>query len=391
MFHDPKIDITFTLRPREVHKVDIDHRLRMEGTHRHGNGKAILVQASDEILVYGVNKEEYSNDAFLVYPTDTVGREYYTVSYWPPHIKTQFAIVGVYDDTFVSILLPSSKNGTQYPLFQYDGKTWHTGDTLNLTMDRYDTVQFQSKEELTGTHIVSNRRVSVFSGNVRTNVITGKSRDHLAVQLPPVVSWGRKYITVPIPGRSAYDLFRFVASEDNTEVLVDGKRIFLAKAGDFKQERINSDTYAYVEANKPILTVQIALSQMNESDRADPTMIVYPSIEQYGSNYSFATTKYSLGSYDNYFTIIIENQRKDGLYFNSKKLDVAAQNASWMPIPNTNHVATQFLIPEGAHNIYHEDPEMTFAGFLYGSQDRESYGFAIGMRLSKINTVNRYI
>ena len=58
----------------------------------------------------------------------------------------------------------------------------------------------QTFGDLTGTHIDSDRDVVVYSGNIFTNV-NGTSRDHLVDQMLPVHTWGRLFVTVPIPNR----------------------------------------------------------------------------------------------------------------------------------------------------------------------------------------------
>lgn len=55
--------------------------------------------------------------------------------------------------------------------------------------------------DLSGTLIRSTQKVAVLSGNIRSAVGTGSSRDHLVAMLPPVDSWGKVYCTVPIPGK----------------------------------------------------------------------------------------------------------------------------------------------------------------------------------------------
>lgn len=57
--------------------------------------------------------------------------------------------------------------------------------------------------DLSGTCIYSTQKVGVLSGNIRTAVGSGSSRDHLVAMLPPVESWGKFYYTVPIPGIDA--------------------------------------------------------------------------------------------------------------------------------------------------------------------------------------------
>lgn len=43
--------------------------------------KALKVMATDRIVLYALNRREFSLDGNLVYPVDRLGTEYYTVSY----------------------------------------------------------------------------------------------------------------------------------------------------------------------------------------------------------------------------------------------------------------------------------------------------------------------
>ena len=53
----------------------------------------------------------------------------------------------------------------------------------------------------------------------------------------------------------------------------------------------------------------------------------------------------------------------------------------------TDMVGTQVNISDGAHAISHVSPVAQFGGYVYGTQDRESYSFQIGSRLASINQV----
>ena len=68
-----------------------------------------------EIVVYGVNKEKFSNDAFLVYPESSLGTDHYTCSWSPSTLPTEFAVVATQDNTRVFtylfwLLLESNKH-----------------------------------------------------------------------------------------------------------------------------------------------------------------------------------------------------------------------------------------------------------------------------------------
>jgi hypothetical protein len=83
-----------------------------------------------------------------------------------------------------------------------------------------------SNSSFTGTRLVSNHPVNVFSGAKKVAVkdtMTGSSSDHLVEQMMPVDTWGKDFFTISTPDRTVGDYFKIVASEDNTEISLGGK------------------------------------------------------------------------------------------------------------------------------------------------------------------------
>lgn len=73
---------TRTIAPGEV---DIFTDLPVSLRHT-GSGldtKSIHIVASEDIVVYGINKQTWSTDGFLALPVDVVGTEYYTAHFHP--------------------------------------------------------------------------------------------------------------------------------------------------------------------------------------------------------------------------------------------------------------------------------------------------------------------
>ena len=93
--------------------------------------------ASDEVVVYGCNIETYSNDAFLAFPIDVIGDEYYAVSHYPSTYECEFMVVGVTDDTTITIQLGEHSAIEVY----WDGRYYYKDDTFTVTVDRFDTLQ----------------------------------------------------------------------------------------------------------------------------------------------------------------------------------------------------------------------------------------------------------
>ncbi|KAK3106926.1 hypothetical protein FSP39_003170 [Pinctada imbricata] len=379
---------TFSLRAGEVKQLTISRDFRLSGTEM--TEKGILIKATDDIVIYGINKETYSNDGFLGLPTDVLGKEYFAASYGPATIYCLILIIGIHDDTEVNIKL----SGNQDVSVTYNGVTYYKEQSMIVKINRYTTFQIKSRGDLTGTYISANKIISVLSGNKKTKIGSGKSQDHLVEQLISVDKWGKRYIAVPIPERAAGDTYRFIASESDTNIKIWGQRgrhlevneqAKLSVPGSWTEKSYSADIYLYIEASKPILVVQYVLSQLNtgySTDIGDPSMILLPPVEQYDADYTFTTPKYSLGSYYNYFLFVVKEGEENGLRVNGKPVPTTT---TYTKVPNTNYVGGFIKIPEGTYQCKHTNPTSVFGAVLFGRQYMESYGFPAGLRLSPIN------
>ncbi|KAJ8314516.1 hypothetical protein KUTeg_006666 [Tegillarca granosa] len=343
-------DKSFTVTAGYVQKLTFSASYRVTGSRMESKG--FLITADDEVVAYGVNKQKYSNDAFLALPTDVLGKEYYAITYYPPYRRAQIMVVGVQDSTSVTIRFSSSSWSKTTD--SYGGRTYKSGSTLRISVNRYDTFQIQSPGDLTGAYITSDKPISVFSGNRKTNTGPYGSQDHLVEHLTPVNTWGKKFATVPIPKRSTGDYFKVIASEDATSISYKCKissslssySIYLSRAGDFKQVSVSSGKYCYWQANKAILLTQIVISQKSSSEPADPAMLVIPPIEQYAADYTFTTPKYSGGSYDNYFLFVVKKAERYKLKVDGKAFP---SNTAYTDIPDTEYVGGFINVADGSH------------------------------------------
>ena len=133
-------------------------------------------------------------------------------------------IIGVTNGTIVKITLPTflSINLT----VSYHDNNYTNGDVFTVYLDRYQTFHcYQKNGDFTGTKIIANHPVSVFSGAkcvAVSDTMTKSSADHLVEQMIPVSMWGTKFVTISTPGRDIGDYFRIIASEDSTTISVPG-------------------------------------------------------------------------------------------------------------------------------------------------------------------------
>ncbi|KAJ8310861.1 hypothetical protein KUTeg_012726 [Tegillarca granosa] len=236
---------SFSVIAGTVKQLNIKSDIRLIGTSMEAKG--ILVTSDQEIVVYGVNKDRYSNDAYVSLPTDVLGTDYFAVCWYPQTRQCQILIAATQDNTTVAITLGPGMQARRNPV-TWQGTNYYKDDTITVTMDRLDTFQITNEDEdLTGSRITSDKPISVFSGNQKTIISSGTSSDHLVEQLTPVNTWGKRFATVPIPERTVGDMFKFVASEDNTQVSINcngySTTVTLTTAGSYHIEDIASDKY----------------------------------------------------------------------------------------------------------------------------------------------------
>lgn len=223
------------------------------------------------------NVDVFSNDASLLLPVHSFGKEYLVIS--EPQLTgagpggqgvTQYrglaAIAATTPETTVTIT-PSVRTlaGPNLPAME-------AGETHSFVIWPYQVLSLKSDSEhgdLTGTEILSNHPIAVFTGHESAPSSDKCCTDHLEQQLYPVTRWGKKYIAAKsMPRNVEPDYWRVLASQDNTKVaftpaiatpivLQRGESFALASTVDFM-----------VDADKPIILTQLLASS---SEVVSPT------------------------------------------------------------------------------------------------------------------------
>jgi choice-of-anchor A domain-containing protein len=332
----------------------------------------IRVTSDNPISLYGLNRQLKHTDAFLAIPTISLGKKYYAMSY--RGISTtnpsQLAVVGVYDNTKVEITAPVSTNagsaGTKYTV------------VLNK-METYLLSSSTSAGDLTGTLIQSDRPVSLTSGSKCSQVPYGQDGcDHLVEMIPPVNTWGTKFITYPLAKRLKGDLIRILASENNTKVTVNGVVVKTLAAGTY-HDLMQTQVANKIETSAPVLVAQYALSQEFDDVVADPFMMLIPPTEQLLDAYTFATSDENID--DHYVNVVVRTADLSGLY-----LDGQPVNTSLFTSIDATYSGAKIQITPGVHSIKASSP---FGLYAYGFGNFESYGYAGSMAIEAINAENQ--
>lgn len=335
--------------------------------------KTIHILADEEITVYGLNQREYSTDAYIALPLDILNIFYLIVSY--PSItddynQSQFAIVSPYDNVKVDITPSANTEG---------GHT--AGQTFSVTLNKGQAYQVQAYYglDLTGSIIQSSLPVAVFSGHSCANVPTDYAYcDHLVEQLPPTNTWGNSFVTMPLAGRENGDTFRILASQDGTDLSINGSNITTLNFGDYYETII--DVPSQISSSKPVIVMQYSNGNTwdpNLADNGDPFMMLIPPFEQFMANYSFSTL--SSWFITNYITLTIETDGISSLLLDGVSVDPGLFQA----IGTSGFSGASIPIEIGSHHVENTSG-YPFGVYSYGFKADDSYGYAGGLSLEFI-------
>ncbi|CAI7992696.1 IgGFc-binding protein [Geodia barretti] len=107
----------------------------------------------------------------------------------PPTGNSTVVLIASEDSTTVTIT-PSQN------VEMIKGTTTPAGTSLKLTIGQREAVFLSSHEDLTGTHVVSDKPLALFSGHECGNMpFDLQFCDHMVEQISPIATWGIKFYT----------------------------------------------------------------------------------------------------------------------------------------------------------------------------------------------------
>ncbi len=419
----------FKLNSKGVYLLDLSgFQTETMHTETERSGKGIKITAEDSVAVYVANVGSVSSDAAIILPVESLGREYYVLTYISRNTSgsSQFAVLAVEDNTEVEIVSTAQ-----------DTKGWLLpGVPRKFTFAKAgEMIQFKGTDgggvDFSGTRVRALtgsskqcKKIAVFGSANYTMICTdsefnnsvlerGKvnvvsddpgcdgGRDHQIEQMHPVESWGRRFIVTPFMRRS-YDIYRVIASEDSTVFYVNDlskKRPYRNKKGEvivlnkgdwftFMLPNIGSDgkpKASIIESDRPIAVGHYAASKhatlANPGQYGDPFFILESPTEQFLTDISFNVFEGIGSGFVYYLNVFLPTAGVGRLKFDGKivptdqfiRVSDAPQYSFWR-LENITPGNHQLSCPEG------------FVGYVYGySRDYESYGYLTGAKLNPIN------
>lgn len=338
----------------------------------------VHVVAQKEITVYGANQAIGSGDAFLALPVSALGAEYIAMTnkgiyfgYDSWDFPSDLAVVGAFDNTTVTITpsveVRGHKAGIPFTVILNKGDTYQIyGALVKDPKEIYGYVN----SDLTGTLINSTAPVAVMSGAIMSPAYLFDRESHIVEMLPPVSEWGRLFFTIPFAPQKLGDVIRILASQNNTNVRINGSSVAILNRGQIYQSTLVAP--AQIETSAPVLVAQYAISADYGSNIPGPFMILITPTEQFLNQSTFSTLPRISSHYVNIVapTDSISSIRLDGIPINS---------TLFTPIGSGKYSGAQVSIPSGTHVVNGDKPLGIYA-YGYGVlgtylNSTNSYGF----------------
>jgi len=402
---------TVVVSPGTVTRIDLPINAGLgRNDYEVARSNVVHIYSNETITVYGLAHNYLSSDGFLIYPVQSLGTVYMVMSlpnavnYDPTDFsvnpRSEFAVVATQDNTNVSIrLTATSYSGSLLPNITYNitlkrGQTYmvmarDTGVQMPANSGHYVASVNAPSCDLTGTSIISDKPIAVFSGHERAATPSSleftfqdPSRDHLAEQLIPVSQWGTRFVVVA-SGQDANNkraaggnLIRVLSSADGAHIRVNGTVVATLPKGGYYD--FMSGAASFIQSDVPVLVADFMQSCNLPADKqGDPDMTLVRPIDLF-SNY------YTLPGWDNEIdpfngTPVFAEPHIlvvcDASAITTTLLSGAALTGPWTPIAGTNYVYGIFNCGTEEQRI--ESPLPCYAeSFAFGYQD--SYTFAGG-------------
>jgi IgGFc binding protein len=318
----------------------------------------VHIVSDNPISVYGLNRRHQSTDTYLALPSNALGKEYRTMCYnVSDGLTSQFAVIGTEDRTTIRITPNALTTKRQ------------KGRTFNIVLNKGDVYQVvakavpNSKCDLTGSLIKSDKNIAVFSGHQCTYVPDRViACNHLVEQMPPVPAWGKHFYIGRLTRRTYYS-FRILANEDSTKVFIDNRLVAVLNAGQHYENMAKKNIQ--VTASKPVLLAQYSQGFKNGDSVGDPMMLLISPTQQFLNQYRFATPVN--GHWYHYVNLIVPTSSIRTVTIDGVRLDTSA----FIPLGLSRYSIAFTQVGYGAHTIQGAEP---FGMYSYGfGTDRDAF------------------
>ncbi len=373
-----------------------DARLLNGGLSNNG----IHITSDKPMVAYAHVYNGACSGATILYPTNTLGREYYSVNYknWSNfnNANCWFYVVATDTGTTTIEITPQADQIGVVTTPSSGGWTAGTTYTVNLTQGQiYNVMGILTTAanpwkgvDLTGSKIksINNgtgcKKISVFSGTGRISITcnaNSSSSDNYMVQAMPRNAWGKKYLTVPADGNQANNIYRVCVSSPAAVVKINGVVTALPLQNNFYYEIASTNQPMLIEADSAIMVAQYFTSQnaCGNGNPGDPEVIYLSAVEQSINKVLWnATPNFAINSH--YYNVVIPNT---GTALSSFRLD-GNPVAGWVTHPQEPNFSYLRMAVGAGPRVIQSDS--SFNAIAYGFANAESYGYNAGTNIKDL-------
>lgn len=371
----------FHLNPSEIREIDIDSVAQLlvsEQVQKLG----VHIVADNDIAVFGLSHRPASTDSYLAYPVNVLGTTYRALGYSPllngaESFTSQVAIVATQDHTIVTITLDADTKGGH-----------KKGETFSVSLNQGDTYMVQGSpisgqpSDLTGSLVTSTKPIGFLVGHTCAQVPPDVTFCNQLIEMePPVPSWGRQFYVGRFEDKTQYAM-RVVASEDNTEVFLNNKRVAKLAAGGFYENNHLVDN-SFVTASAPVLVAEYAQGSDADSIKVgDPMMILITPTEQFLNYYRFATP--ITGTWHHYINLVVPLGAEGSLRVDGRPVPIRY----FKTIGISHYGIAQYEVGYGSHSVSCDQPFGLYSyGFGVAEDNFDAYGNGGGQLVKTVPLV----
>ncbi|CAH2318242.1 c-binding -like [Pelobates cultripes] len=336
------------------------------------SNKVVSVHSTQELSVVANNERPYTSSTWIVYPITEWGREYYvfTPDSGPRGTFAQIAVINGPTPNLVTATLTD--------MVFFDKKSFSPGEPLHLTLEPWESVQLQSSYDLSGSHLVSQETIGVFTGHSCAQKNTHCT--HICMQLLPITSWGSNFVAPPIQFQNTYSVYVMASAETVVIVKNDNNTLYKEMIpGSVEEFKIPSSMSAHISSTVALMALLYSSGGIYKDLIYGGFLLNLTPEEEFCSSYGLV----SLPSLKNLAFIVIPRNSASQLQYNQTKL----MNLQWRDVDGTTMMYTK--IPYMQHSGYSviSHPYEQFGLFSVGFAKMSAYGVP-GVCLDRVQSLH---
>lgn len=371
-----------------------DARLTTEGYFNTG----IHVTSTRPVVAYTHIYNSNVSGATLLFPTNTLGKEYYSMNYTQSSNEDAsncyFFVVATDTGTTTVEITPSAQTlnrpaGVPFRVALNQGQIYNVmgrltgggnGDFsgVDLTGSRIQSVSVGN---------VGCKKIAVFSGSGKIKIMCGGgngSADNIIAQAFPKTAWGQKFLTAPT-SNMPFNFFRIGVSNPSTVVKVNG----VVQAGlinSFYYDLPVTNQPKLIEADQPVMVAQYITTRGTcgnnfLSQDGDPEMIYLSPVEQTIDEVILnSTPNFQIDQH--WINVVIKTMAVPSFSITGA---ISVVNFTTHP-QDPLYSYAQIRVNAGTHTLR---ADSGFNAIAYGYGNAESYGYSAGTNLKDLyNTIS---